>query len=115
MSPARLRMLGALYTEGPQIMHDLSEWLGVTPRNVTALVDALEEEDLVQRRSHPSDRRATIVELTDQGRKVTEAWWDHHLDHTSEIFGELPERDQRSLLRILGRLEAAFAGRVSAI
>ena len=29
MSPARLRLLGALYSEGPQIMHDLSEWLGV--------------------------------------------------------------------------------------
>src|SRR5947207_393140 len=68
ISFARLRMLGALYTEGPLIMHDLSEWLGVTPRNITTLVDGLEQDDLVQRRPHPSDRRATIVDLTDQGR-----------------------------------------------
>jgi DNA-binding MarR family transcriptional regulator len=113
MSPSRLRMLGALYTEGPLIMHDLSETLGVTPRNVTALVDALEEEDLVQRQAHPSDRRATFVVLTEQGRKVTNAWWDQHIDSTSAIFDELNARDQRALMRILGKLEASFAARVS--
>lgn len=115
VSFARLRMLGALYTEGPLIMHDLSELLGVTPRNITALVDALEEEDLVERRPHPSDRRATIVDLTDQGRKVTDSWWDLHLDRTSEIFEALAERDQRTLLRILGKLEVSFTERLRGI
>jgi DNA-binding MarR family transcriptional regulator len=115
VSFARLRMLGALYTEGPLIMHDLSELLGVTPRNITALVDALEEEDLVERRPHPSDRRATIVDLTDQGRKVTDAWWDLHIDRTAGIFDGLAERDQRALLRILSKLETEFSERLREI
>src|SRR5579885_2081359 len=58
ITPARLRVLGTLYADGPQIMHDLSDRLGVTPRNVTALVDGLEADGLVERRPHPSDRRA---------------------------------------------------------
>ena len=57
-------MLGALhFSEGPVIMRNPGEELGVTPRNVTKLVDELEAEDLVRRLPHPSDQRATLVEL----------------------------------------------------
>ena len=44
ISYARMRLLSVLRCKGPQIMSSLSQGLGVTPRNVTALVDALEEE-----------------------------------------------------------------------
>lgn len=48
----------------------LAERLGVTPRNVTALIDALEETGFVQRRPHPTDRRAIELVLTDMGSQV---------------------------------------------
>src|ERR1700683_4595794 len=64
VTPARLRLLGALHCMGPQIMTNLGDQLGVTARNVTALVDALESEGLVRRTPHPTDRRATVIELT---------------------------------------------------
>src|ERR671913_2092512 len=67
MTYARMRLLGTLHCNGPQIMSDISDELGVTRRNVTALVDALEEEGLVKRMPHPSDRRATVIELTEKG------------------------------------------------
>src|SRR5262245_38086809 len=62
VSPARTRLLGVLHCKGPQIMSGLSDALGVTPRNVTTLVDALEKEGLVRRLAVPTDRRATLVE-----------------------------------------------------
>src|SRR4051812_10246420 len=61
VSFARMKLLGALHASGPKIMSDLSEELGVTARNVTALVDALEEEKLVRRVPHATDRRATVI------------------------------------------------------
>lgn len=39
----------------------------LTPRYVTAIVDDLEAEGLVRRERHPTDRRATLVVLTDAG------------------------------------------------
>lgn len=61
---AWVRALGALhFSEGPVIMRNPDEKLGITPRNVTKLVDELEAEDLVRRLPHPSDQRATLVEL----------------------------------------------------
>ncbi len=108
ISYPRMRLLGALHCHGRQIMSGLSEELGVTPRNVTALVDALETEGLVQRRPHPTDRRATYIELTEECRQACARSYAGHIEKASELFAELEEQDQRELLRIMGLLRAAL-------
>ncbi|WP_230396095.1 MarR family winged helix-turn-helix transcriptional regulator, partial [Streptomyces blattellae] len=53
-------------------MSELGESLGMSPRNMTVLVDGLEREGLVSRVTHPHDRRIKLVELTQAGRQVAE-------------------------------------------
>ena len=105
----RMRLLYALHCEGPQRMGDLADALDVTPRSVTALVDGLEAEHLVARRAHPSDRRATIIELTDEAREAVEASLEHQTA-IAALFGSLSPRDQRELLRIVSELDARMRG-----
>jgi DNA-binding MarR family transcriptional regulator len=105
MTHARVRLLGALYFGGPQIMSSLSEELVVTRRNVTALVDALEGEGLVRRSAHPTDRRATVVELTPEGKHKAQSTHEVYRQLVSELFETLSEGDQRELLRIIGVLK----------
>jgi DNA-binding MarR family transcriptional regulator len=105
---ARMRLLGALHCGGPQIMSSISDELGVTRRNVTALVDALEEEGLVRRQPHPTDRRATVIELTPDGERITDAMYDEHREAVAELFLELSGEDQRELVRLLGLLHDAL-------
>ncbi len=105
---ARMRLLGALHCHGPQIMTSISDGLGVTRRNVTALVDALEEEGLVRRRPHPTDRRATVIELTQEGERTADAMYDEHREAVAELFCALSEEDQRELIRLLGLLRGAL-------
>jgi DNA-binding MarR family transcriptional regulator len=105
---ARIRLIGALHCGGPQIMSSISEELGVTRRNVTALVDALEEEGLVRRQPHPTDRRATVIELTEEGERTTGAMYDEHREAVAELFSGLSEENQRDLIRVLGQLRDAL-------
>jgi DNA-binding MarR family transcriptional regulator len=105
---ARMRLLGALHCHGPQIMTSISDELGVTRRNITALVDALEEEGLVRRRPHPTDRRATVIELTPEGERRTDAMYDEHREAVAELFCGLSEEDQRELIRLLDLLRGAL-------
>jgi len=63
----RLLLVERLGCKGPAMMRTLADELGLSPRNMTALVDSLEAEGLVRRTPHPTDRRATMVELTDDG------------------------------------------------
>jgi DNA-binding MarR family transcriptional regulator len=100
-----MRALGALHcSEGPIIMSDLGEELGVTPRNVTKLVDELEAEGLVRRLPHPSDRRATLIELTKKGREEVAEGYAEYIALTSELFSVLSEEDQWELIRLMDLL-----------
>lgn len=89
-------------------MTSISDELGVTRRNVTALVDALEEEGLVRRKPHPTDRRATVIELTGKGSETVDRIYDEHRANVAELFEELSEEDQTNLIRIVGRLREAL-------
>ena len=104
MTYARMRLLGALHCKGPQIMSSISEELGVTRRNVTALVDALEEEGLVRRKPHPTDRRATLIEMTGRGEETMDRLYDEHRAAVSELFEGLDETDRKELARMLGAM-----------
>jgi DNA-binding MarR family transcriptional regulator len=107
-SPARLRLLGVLHCKGPQIMSELGDELGVRARQVTNLVDALEGEGLVRRAAHPTDRRATVIEVTDQGAEQAEQLCRPFREKVAGLYRELPEADQRELLRLLEALLGAL-------
>jgi len=64
MGFARGRVLWALQESGPVVMRALSQQLGISPRTVTGLIDALEADGWVTRTPHPDDRRATIISIT---------------------------------------------------
>jgi DNA-binding MarR family transcriptional regulator len=80
LTPARAEVLWLLHRGGPRTQRELSQTLKCTPRNVTGLVDALESAGFVARKPHPTDRRAALVTLSEQGEAVAAAWQaDHHL------------------------------------
>jgi len=51
-------------------MSKMGERLMVHPTSVTNAVDRLEQDALVRRVAHPTDRRTTLVEITDGGRSL---------------------------------------------
>lgn len=55
-------------------MRVMGERLQLHPTSVTNIVDRLERDGLVKRLPHPTDRRTTLVEITEDGRaRATEA------------------------------------------
>src|SRR5262245_12321381 len=111
VSPSRMRLMGVLNCKGRQKMCDLGEELGVTARNVTTLVDGLEEEGLVRRVPHPTDRRATFVELTPQGTEMGCKMFGPFREQMAGLFRELRVADQRELLRLLEALYERLGSR----
>jgi DNA-binding MarR family transcriptional regulator len=108
---ARLRLLQALHCGGPAIMRDLGTQLGATPRNMTAIVDALEEAGLVVRRPHPTDRRATLVELSPDGARAATQAIGPQLDAISEIFAGLTPLEREQFSAVMAKLTQAMLDR----
>src|SRR5918997_1227922 len=73
LTTSRTHLLWELRRLGPSTQQALASAMQVTPRNVTGLVDALESHGYVERRPHPTDRRALQVTLTDLGTRTMAA------------------------------------------
>jgi DNA-binding MarR family transcriptional regulator len=99
-------MLLLLSRRGSLPMARIGERLQVHPASVTNAVDRLEAQGFVRRTPHPTDRRATLVEITDDGRAVaTKATGDLN----ERVFarpGLAPARVER-LVAVLTELRAA--------
>ena len=54
------------------LRRQLAARLGCDNSYVTSLVNALEQRGLATRRQHPTDRRIKVIELTDEGRRLTQ-------------------------------------------
>src|SRR6476469_6864531 len=67
---ARYQVLGMLRWTGPMTLGAVGHRLWITPATVTSAVDRLENADLCRRVAHPTDARATLVEITAAGRRV---------------------------------------------
>jgi DNA-binding MarR family transcriptional regulator len=69
MSFARVRALRRIAARSMP-MGELAALLGIDPPYMTIVVDEFENQGLVERRPHPSDRRAKLVVATRRGKEV---------------------------------------------
>jgi DNA-binding MarR family transcriptional regulator len=104
LSGPRLRLLMAVEEVGRLRMGDLAEDLGITARTVTTLVDALEREGLLVRLPDSTDRRATLLALTDSARTQFEQVRSLQMELGEELVAPLDLQQRRQLLDLLSRL-----------
>jgi DNA-binding MarR family transcriptional regulator len=103
---ARAELLWRLRRRGPMTQRELSEDLRCTPRNVTGLVDALERGGLVERRPHPTDRRAALVTLTDAGSDMASTMDAGYQATASQLFDDFEAKDLTDFVASMDRVIA---------
>ncbi|MFC4138019.1 MULTISPECIES: MarR family winged helix-turn-helix transcriptional regulator [unclassified Microbacterium] len=111
LSTARVHLLWALQDAGPSTQQTLARLCGVSPRNITGLVDALEASGHVRRTPHPTDRRAVLVELTETSTAYMAQMRRDHADLDAELLGAVSPEDREAVRRGV----AAIADRLSAL
>ncbi len=99
---SRVRALDRL-AHGPLTLRALAEVIGADPPATTVIVNDLEARDLVVREAHPDDKRAKIVSLTAQGRRILRS--AHSVrERAPESFAALTDEEVAALARIVGKL-----------
>jgi DNA-binding MarR family transcriptional regulator len=86
-------------------MNELSRLLMVTGGNVTAIVDQLEKEGLVERLDEPADRRAFRIRLTRAGQKGFAEMAREHEEWVVGLLAGMSAREQDELLRLLAKVK----------
>lgn len=113
LTTARVHLLWVLQHAGPSTQQSLAALCGVTPRNITGLVDALEQSGHVRRTPHPSDRRAVLVELTDGAAETMRRMQDDHTQLNATLLQAVAPADrdavERGVAAIAAHLEKLVA------
>lgn len=104
LTPSRAEVLWRLHHQGAMTQRELSDALRCSPRNVTGLVDGLQTDGFVARGPHPTDRRATLVTLTDKGNTTVRELHDRHEQSAREFVEDIPPADVDVALGVIDRL-----------
>ena len=85
----------------------LAEITTLSRSGAGAMIQRLEQDGFIERRTHPSDRRLRLVELSTAGRaRVHDAYRDL-TDATERLLADSPEADLEPLARLLDGLAGA--------
>jgi MarR family 2-MHQ and catechol resistance regulon transcriptional repressor len=101
--------LEALLHKGPLTITEIQAKVLLASGSMTAAVDRVERKGLVTRRATPRDRRAKVLELTPEGRRVVEAAFRRHaaeLEAATAILNGTEKRQLYGLLKKLGLFAA---------
>jgi DNA-binding MarR family transcriptional regulator len=110
LTSSQLRALFVLGKSVEVTAGELAKSADLNPASVTAMLDQLEANGIVERRRADHDRRVCMVSLTDKGRSIVDgervrwqALWDKGL-------GDLSEIELKAALKVMRRMISLLAG-----
>jgi DNA-binding MarR family transcriptional regulator len=101
VTPGQARALRVLAAADAMRPADLAEALRIAPRSATEVVDALEERGWVRREPDPTDRRATRLVPTEDGRRLVVRIDDVRREASQRVLDVLTPTQRRTLHEIL--------------
>jgi MarR family 2-MHQ and catechol resistance regulon transcriptional repressor len=105
--------LEALLHKGPLTITEIQGKVLLASGSMTAAVDRLEKKGLVIRSPASSDRRAKVLDLTPEGRRVVEAGFRRHAAELESGMAVLNPGEKRQLYALLKKLGVFAAGAAS--
>jgi DNA-binding MarR family transcriptional regulator len=95
--------LQLLAQRGPLGASELAQAMGLTTAAVSAMASRLEAGGYARREMDPNDRRRVSLHISRAGAVHAFSLFDGFYSATSGLLGELREREQKLLLKVLGR------------
>lgn len=104
MSLTSAATLATLHRTGPRRITDLAAIEGVTQPAMTVLVRVMEESGLVERRGDASDKRVTLVCLTEAGASYVQTRRQAGADAFARLVDDLADDEVDALVAALPAL-----------
>lgn len=101
-----LRMLNR--ATGEIVAGDIADALNMSTPRVAAALNALERKGYAVRAESQTDRRKTVVRITDEGRRAVQASEDMVLGLVEHILQSVGEADLDEFIRVSGKINAAL-------
>ena len=104
-----LRMMVEWERRGAAVSpHDLARHLRISTASTSKMVDRLSAAGHVERKPHPTDRRARVLVLTDHSRSTFYQHFGGHLGAMREIAGDYDDEQLAVIADFLDRMARAL-------
>jgi DNA-binding MarR family transcriptional regulator len=107
LGPPHFGVLTLIDANPGSAQRELVERSMIDASTMVAIIDALEELGLAERRPHPADRRKRAVHLTARGRRTLERARKVAIETARDAFGPLSEQELKTLTKLLRKLAGA--------
>jgi DNA-binding MarR family transcriptional regulator len=104
LTPRMWGALNVLEAEGAITQHALGKCVGSDPSSMVSTIDELEARGLVERRRHPTDRRAHALHVTTKGRQTLARGRELAMGAQADLLAPLSEEEREQLHELLLRL-----------
>ena len=108
IAPTHGDILWALLTYGDLPMKRLAEIIHRDKSTVTALVTKLIDCGYVERRTHESDLRSSVISLTEKGRAMQKDFCKVSENLRKKAYRGLSEAEKETLMKLLTRIHDNF-------
>lgn len=109
LSPGAGSALATLARSGPQRLGDLAAAERVTAPTMSRIVASLEQSGHVARTPDPTDKRASELSATEQGRQLVNGLTSERIQHLARVLDRLGPDQRKSAGEALDALETALA------
>jgi DNA-binding MarR family transcriptional regulator len=93
------------FADGELPQSELSRMMDVTSGNLSRLLDSLEKEGLIARRSNPQDKRFTFIALTPAGQDLCARLMPEVGAMASQMLEGFTSTEKHTFLELLGRFK----------
>jgi MarR family transcriptional regulator, 2-MHQ and catechol-resistance regulon repressor len=107
--------LEALLHKGPLTISEIQDKVLLASGSMTAAIDRLERLGLVVRGLSENDRRARVVELTAEGRRVAASCFEKHARDLEELMSVLSAKEKTQAYGLIKKLGLRAADKLSTL
>src|SRR4029077_13993892 len=105
--------LEALLHKGPLTISEIQDKVRLASGSMTAAVDSLEKLGLFVRMSSPSDRRARVIHLTAEGKRLAVSCFERHARDLEALVSALSQKEKEHLYGSIKKLGLLAAEQLS--
>lgn len=87
---------------------ELAEKSGVTRATMTGLLDTMERDGLITRKTSLTDRRTAEIMLTPEGKNLVEAILPGYFLRIEEMIRPLNANERKTFVKLLQKIQSAF-------
>ncbi|MFJ8476770.1 MarR family winged helix-turn-helix transcriptional regulator [Kitasatospora sp. NPDC094011] len=101
LSFTTLSVLDTLASNGPRRLTELAKTEQISQPGLTQLVTRLERDGLLERRRDPTDGRAVLIHITEEGRRVGQTRNEDRGRHLSPVIAQLTPAERQAIAAAL--------------